>query len=303
MSNILVTGCNGFVGRHLVTELSANNIAVYGPNSHAIDTNTQSSDSEFVDLTDKDNVKNIDFKAVDGVVHLAGLAAVGPSFNKPMDYIRTNMGIELNLFEEALRQKAFIRFLLISSGSLYDAKAPLPLTEASSTIPNSPYAVSKLGQEQLAAYYATRGFECIIARPFNHIGPGQGPGFIVPDLALQVLEAKRAGKNEVSVGNIETKRDYTDVRDIARAYRLLLEKGKPGETYNICSGKSLSGHQILSGLMDAADVSLKVKVDPAKFRPSDALDIYGSYEKLNKDTGWKPETPITQTLRDVIQSM
>jgi GDP-4-dehydro-6-deoxy-D-mannose reductase len=192
------------------------------------------------------------------------------------------------------------RFIVISTGALYDAKAALPLTESSKVDPNSPYAVSKIGQEQMALYYTSRGFECIIARPFNHIGPGQGPGFIVPDLAEQIIKVEKGEASEVMVGNLDAKRDYTDVRDIARAYRLLLEKGKSGEVYNICSGTPRSGHEILEGLLAASGGNVNTQQDPAKMRPSDTPEIYGSHDKLAQDTGWQPEIALEQTLRDVI---
>lgn len=300
MNRIMVTGANGFVGQHLTQELTSNGIEVIGV-GHSTSSDTPNMLS--LDLTSPSDCSKVDFSQVLGVIHLAGLAAVGPSFANPMQYITTNMGIEVNLFETALKQKATPRFLIISSGSLYDPNAPLPLSEESSTIPSSPYAVSKLGQEQIAQYYARLGFECIIARPFNHIGPGQGPGFIVPDLASQIFKAKKAGSNEIKVGNLKAKRDYTDVRDIARAYRLLLSKGKPGAIYNVCSGRSISGQTILKGLMAAARVNLRPVVDQSKLRPTDNPDIYGSHQKLTRDTGWQPSISIEQTLKDVIDSM
>jgi GDP-4-dehydro-6-deoxy-D-mannose reductase len=234
-------------------------------------------------------------------VHLAGMTSVGASFDQPMQYMLMNIGIEINLFETALKQRARPRFVIVSSGTLYDPSANLPLTEASTVLPNSPYAVSKLGQEQLAQYYASRGFECIIARPFNHIGPGQGLGFIVPDLTKQVVEYEKGLSQEVFVGNLDAKRDYTDVRDIARAYRLLLEKGKPGEIYNICSGVALSGHEILALILKSTSSNPVIKQDPARMRPSDNPVFYGDYTELNKDTGWKPEIEIETTIADVVE--
>ena len=204
-----------------------------------------------LDLNNPNDVEKVDFHGIDGVIHLAGLAAVGTSFSEPMNYINTNIGIEVNLFETALKQKAYPRFLIISSGTLYDPKAELPLIETSGVLPSSPYAISKLGQEQSAQYYSQRGFECIITRPFNHIGPGQGTGFILPDITKQVIEYEQGSSREILVGNLDAKRDYTDVRDIVRAYRLLIEKGRPSEVYNICSGRPLSGHEILDHVLRA----------------------------------------------------
>jgi len=302
MSKILVTGSNGFVGQHLVKELADNGMTVVGVGG-PIGNHEQPPYVESyleLDLSKPEEAAKIDFTGVTGVVHLAGLAAVGPSFDDPMLYMNVNVGIEVNLFETALKQGAKPRFIIISSGTLYDPKSALPLTETSPVDPNSPYAVSKIGQEQMALYYQSRGFEVIIARPFNHIGPGQGPGFIVPDFAQQIVAIEKGEATDVLVGNLEAERDYTDVRDIVRAYRLLLEKGKSGGVYNICSGKPVAGHAILDGLVKASHAKVEVKQDPDKMRPSDTPEIYGSHDRLAADTGWQPEIALDQTLVDVI---
>lgn len=302
MKKVLVTGANGFVGQHLVKELAENDISVVGVGGPAGNKTKSPHVDEYVviDLNDAAAVDKIDFTGIDGVIHLAGLASVGPSFEKPLEYITTNIGIEINLFEAAIRQGKTPRFLVISSGSLYGAKASLPLTEESPVVPDSPYAVSKIGQEQMAFHYAGRGFECLVARPFNHIGPGQNPGFLVPDVARQIIACDNGDQSEISVGNLDARRDYTDVRDIVRAYRLLLEKGRSGEVYNICSGRSVSGHDMVSGLLEAAGSQAPLKQDPALMRPSDNPDIYGDYSKLTEATGWKPEIALETTLKDVI---
>jgi len=297
MSKILVTGANGFVGRHLVRELvehGAQVVSVGGPGKRS------DGASLSLDLTRADEAKKIDFSDITGAIHLAGLAAVGPSFDDPMRYITTNMGIEVNLIQAALDQRVSPRFLIVGSGSLYDPASKLPLDESSPLLPSSPYSVSKLGQEEIARYYNTRGLECIIARPFNHIGPGQEPGFIVPDIAQQIIAVERGLSNEIQVGNLDARRDYTDVRDIVRAYRYLLEKGETGETYNICSGKALSGHEILKELCRAAGIKPSIKEDSSRLRPSDNPVIYGSHQKLTLATGWQPKIPIKVTLSDTL---
>jgi GDP-4-dehydro-6-deoxy-D-mannose reductase len=304
MKKVLVTGVNGFVGLHLAKELNDKGYDVMGVGGKTGAKDIPGSVEVYheLDLTDIEQAATIDFSGVDYVVHLAGLAAVGPSFDNPMLYIGVNVGIEVNLFETALKQNVKPKFLIISSGTLYDSKAELPLNETSPVDPNSPYAVSKIGQEEMALYYETRGFECVIARPFNHIGPGQGLGFIVPDLLKQVVDYQNGLTQEVLVGNLDAQRDYTDVRDIARAYRLLLEKGKSGEVYNVCSGKALSGHQILDSLLSLVDKRPEIKQDPTRLRPSDTPVIYGSNQKISEYTGWNPEIDISQTLKDVMQS-
>lgn len=302
MTRVLVTGVNGFVGNHLAKELHQNHIEVVGIGGPRGTTER----SPFVDqyialnLLNRSEVHEISFRGIDGVIHLAGLAALNPSFGDPMSYVQTNIGIEVNLFEEALAQNLRPRFLIVSSGALYNPHVQQPLTEESPVTPSSPYAVSKMGQEQMAFYYSLRGFECIVARPFNHIGPGQGTGFIVPDLAKQVIELKAGKTDHVLVGNLDAQRDYTDVRDIVHAYRLLLEKGRPGQIYNICSGVARSGHEILSLITKAADVAPSLREDPQRMRPSDSPILYGDHRKLSTDTGWQPSINIETTINDVI---
>jgi GDP-4-dehydro-6-deoxy-D-mannose reductase len=302
MQNILITGANGFVGNHLAKELAEHgfNVSGVGGDIGSSDKSPYIAHYQVLDLADKNGAAHLDFRNIDGVIHLAGLAAVGPSFDDPMLYINVNMGIEINLFETALSQNCRPRFLVISSGSLYDPSASMPLSEASPVAPNSPYSVSKLGQEQMAIYYAGRGFETIIARPFNHIGPGQNPGFIAPDLAQQLVEVEKGKSKKISVGNLDATRDYTDVRDIVRAYRLLLKRGVSGEIYNVCSGKAYSGHDILNGLLKPMDIKPKIVNDPERMRPADIAAIYGNHDKLTKHTGWKPSISIDDTLRDVV---
>ena len=296
---MLITGANGFVGKHLVT-------ALHGAGHNVIATGTETQDSSgadayfAADLMQRAEVDGLSFHEIDGVIHLAGLAAVGPSFGDPLRYLNVNMGAQTNLFEAAIAQSAKPRFLVISSGSLYDPKAELPLTEDSSVMPNSPYAVSKLGQEQLAQYYNSRGIPTILARPFNHIGPGQSVGFIVPDLAQQIVAQETADHPVIKVGNLAAKRDYTDVRDIAKAYVALIEDGRPGEMYNVCSGRSVSGEEILHKMLRLTGKDFQTESDPAKIRPADVADIYGSAGKLNRDTGWVPTIPLEQTLTDAL---
>ncbi|RWZ79502.1 MAG: NAD-dependent epimerase/dehydratase family protein [Candidatus Chaera renei] len=298
-TKILVTGANGFVGRHVVNELKAHRYEVLAMGGN--DT-VSGMDTINLDLTNPQALAQIDFSDISGVIHLAGLAAVGPSFVEPLRYLSVNAGIEINIFETLLTRNSKPRFLIVSSGSLYDPGASLPLDESSGVSPSSPYAVSKITQEELAFYYARRGFESIVARPFNHIGPGQGLGFIVPDLAVQVAAYKRGETNRILTGNLSAKRDYTDVRDIARAYRLLLEWGKAGEIYNVCSGTAISGKEILSKLVRAAGIRNfpVVTVDPSKKRPSDNPVIFGSHKKLTDATGWRPRISIDTTIKDVM---
>ncbi len=303
MKKIIITGVNGFVGNHLAREFSDAGYNIVGVGGRLLGQKQPDCIDEYieVDLTDENEVAKISFEGVDGVMHLAGLAAVGPSFDDPVGYVKKNVAMETYLFEAALRQGVKPKFVIVSSGALYDPKASLPLTESSSVVPSSPYAVSKITQEQMGQYYAMRGFEVVIARPFNHIGPGQGLGFLVPDLTKQIIDIEHGEATKLLVGNLEAKRDFTDVRDIAHAYRLLFENGRRGEIYNVCSGESHSGATILEKLMSLSTAQVAVEQDPTRMRPSDVPNIYGSPDKLTKDTGWTPQIAIEQTLQDVIE--
>ena len=303
MSKVIVTGASGFVGYHLAHELSTSGARVIGI---AQDQNSTLENVSYqqIDLSDRNEVRSkLDYSGIDGVIHLAGMAAVGGSFDEPLKYINVNSAIQINLMEAALEQNSHAKFVVVSSGSVYGPNNPLPLTEKSATLPTSPYSVSKLAQENLAQYYAYRGLHCIIARPFNHIGPGQKAGFIVPDLACQVEEAKKSGQSEIRVGNLSTERDYTDVRDIVRAYRLLLDTGQSGEIYNICSGVAHSGTEILNTLADIAGVKIYPVKDDSKNRPIDNPLVYGDFTKLSEVTGWKPEIKLEQTLTDFMRAL
>lgn len=300
MGKVLVTGASGFVGTHLVHKLRENGYGVsalgYSPASVFDD------DVEYVsaDLTSPEATSHVSLKDVDVIFHLAGLAAVGPSFERPAEYLRVNSEIEINLFEECIKQNTFPKFLIISSSQVYDPNAPQPFTEDTAIVPPSPYAVSKLAQESIAMHYSRRGFEVVIARPFNHIGPGQSEGFLVSDVAKQIAELEHAGGGRLLIGNLDSQRDYTDVRDIVRAYIALAEKGLSGEIYNICSGRPTSGSAIVQQLIALSTVPIETVRDPRRARPSDVACMYGSCSKLRTDTGWTPEIPLEQTLKDAL---
>jgi len=302
VKRILITGVNGFVGPHLVSELKKNDYYIIGVGGKlGSEFPVEEIDEYFVlDLMKKNILKNIDLSKLDGIIHLAGLAAVGPSFVDPMKYINTNIGLEVNIFEACIKQKVRPKIVIVSSGSIYSSKNKMPINENSHISPTSPYAVSKTAQEIMASYYENLGFDVVIARPFNHIGPGQGLGFMVPDLAKQIIDFSNGNVDKVIVGNLDSQRDYTDVRDISKAYRLLYEKGKSGEVYNICSGSAISGNKILNDLMKIKGIRAEVKLDESKLRPSDNPIIVGDYSKIMKDTGWQPEILIEQTLKDIL---
>ena len=295
-ARIAVTGVNGFVGRHLAAELTDHAIEVVGIGIE---------DRAAVDL---DTYAQADLVAgwpeigpVDAVIHLAGLAAVGPSFDDPQRYLTVNSSIVTHVAEALLGTPA--RLILVSSGAIYDGLQPLPLGEDSAIALSSPYAVSKVLNENQAAYYSGRGLQCVVARPFNHIGPGQGPGFLLPDLAA-LLDSASPGDGPIRTGNLASRRDYSDVRDVARAYRLLATQPHLSHAvYNICSGVSLSGEDILAVLAKAVGRdTVRTETDPARLRPSDPAEIVGDNTRLREDTGWAPRFSIEETVADFLKA-
>lgn len=296
MTQIVITGVNGFVGKHLARELVSHNITVIGIGREPeLDGELIEAVSDYISV---DLVSSWpETGPVDAVIHLAGLAAVGPSFERPQDYININSALITNMAEYFLKHDHKPRLLIVSSGAIYDPNQPLPLSEESRIGMNSPYAVSKVLVENQCEYYRNQGLDCIVVRPFNHIGPGQMPGFLIPD----VLGQLKSGES-VTVGNISTKRDYTDVRDIARAYRLLATASQLNHhLYNACSGASTSGIEIVDQLKAALNKrSVEAVVDQSKVRPTDPVDIYGDCSRLTADTGWKPEFTLKQTIADII---
>ncbi len=190
----------------------------------------------------------------------------------------------------------------MSSGQIYGmtADSQLPLTETSPMDFSSPYSVAKAAQENLVSMYAKLGLESVIARPFNHIGPGQQPGYLVADLAKQIAELERGGGGTLRVGNLSSRRDFTDVRDIVRAYVLLADSGKAGEAYNVCTGESRSGQEVLELLLGLSDATISVEQDPARMRPADIPELRGDATRIRADTGWRPQIPLEQTLSETL---
>lgn len=291
----LITGASGFVGQHLVNFLGKEeDIICLGHQPNGDLPNYYS-----VDLTNSESLTNVPLDEVEAVFHLAGLAAVGASFDQPRRYIDTNAGMQLTLFEEFKKRGKHPRILIVSTGGVY-GPSDQPLTETAELGTSNPYIISKLTQEMLGHYYLKLGFPVLIARPFNHIGPGQLEGFLVADLAKQIVEAELSNSGEIKAGNLDSKRDYTDVRDIVAAYDLIMKKGEPGEIYNVCSGRARSGKEILDTLVRLSRSSIQVTPDPSKMRPAEIKEITGSYTLLNEDTGWAPKIQLDETLNDVL---
>lgn len=300
--NVVISGVNGFVGRHLVRELKKININIIG-----IDLGAQPND-EIKGLVDKyfsaDLTKKWPKLAESrAVIHLSGIAAVGPSFDNPQKYINDNSAMITNMCEYYSRQEYRPRIIIVSSSAIYDGEQPMPINEKGILKYNSPYAVSKILNENQAAYYRNRGLECIVVRPFNHIGPGQFEGFIIPDFFARIIKLEK-NSNIINTGNINTRRDFTDVRDIAKAYiKIALAETVKFDTYNVCSGKSLSGLEILNLLKEKLGRSnVEYRIDPSLIRPTDITEIVGDSTRITEELGWKPQINIEQTIEDFVKS-
>ena len=300
---IVITGINGFVGKHLARELVNSGHQVVGI---GMDESVNSEISDIVTEYKRADLGEAwpELLGVDSIIHLAGLAAVGPSFDKPQDYITINSSIVTNMCEYYLKQDKKPRVVMISSGAIYDPNQPMPISETSPLVFSSPYSVSKVLLENQAAYYLSRGLECVVMRPFNHIGPGQAPGFLVPDLAEKILN-RESPTDPIKVGNLATKRDYTDVRDVATAYRLVAtSEAKPQHlVYNVCSGVSHSGEEVLNVMSKAMGINKpEISVDPAFIRPNDIMDIRGDNSRLNEEFGWSTSYEFDRTIADFVEA-
>lgn len=289
----LVTGGHGFVGRWLSAHLEqeGDEVVVTG---------------EEVDVTDADAVRH-SFEDIrpDAVYHLAGWASVGSSWTDPAGAFRVNANGAVHVLDAARRLDPSPRVLIVSSAEVYGRVQPaqLPLTEETPVSPVSPYAASKVAAE-VAARQAFLGYELpvFVVRPFNHIGPGQSPGFVVSDLAKRIVEAERSGATVLEMGNPSPRRDLTDVRDVVRAYRMLVDRGEPGATYNVCSGEDVQVGELARRLIELSGVDLELRTESVELRPVDVPVLRGDAGRLRAATGWVPEVPLDETLLDVLGS-
>lgn len=305
---IFVTGATGFAGSHLLDQLLAQGHSVtalmHAATSHQSMPDHPRLTAVTGDLLDPESLKTaVTSVKPDVIYHLAGQAYPALSWNKPALTLAINTGGVANLLDAAVAAGR-PRVVIVTSAEIYGfvSQAELPLTEQSAPQPRHPYGVSKWAAGMLTAVYWQRyQLPVVEARPFNHIGPRQALGFVVPDFASQ-LAAIKLGRQpaKIAVGNLDAQRDFSDVRDVVRAYIALAERGQPGEAYLICSGQPVSIHYLLNTLIEAAGISVEVSYDPARMRPSDTPCLYGSYAKIKRDTGWQPEIHLRQALNDAL---
>jgi GDP-4-dehydro-6-deoxy-D-mannose reductase len=288
----LVTGASGFVGGYLLAHLEAEGDDVVGRDR-----------GDGLDITDRRCVAEIfAHHAPEVVYHLAALSHVGESWGSPQQVIETNVVGTLNVLDAA-RAASVRRVLVVGSAEEYGLVEgpPHPITEEEPLRPFTPYGASKVGAGFLAlqAFLGT-GLETIRVRAFNHTGPGQPPRFVVPALAHRVAQTEHAGLDTVAVGNLDPVREVNDVRDIVRAYRLLVQRGTAGDVYNVCSGVGLEVRDVAQRLLAQSTRPLELRVDPALARPADVPVLVGDPSKLIAATGWQPRHTLDDTLTDML---
>jgi GDP-4-dehydro-6-deoxy-D-mannose reductase len=283
----LLTGASGFVGCHVEAAIACTSLP------------------RGIDLQDREALNEaVGFIQPDAVIHLAAQSFVPAAFENPRKTFDINFYGTLNLLE-ALKAAGFKgRMIFVGSGDIYGqvAESAFPVKEDFPLRPRNPYAVSKVAAEALCYQWSqTENFEIIMVRPFNHIGPGQSARFVLSDFAQQITEISVGHRSPVlSVGDIDVTRDFTDVRDVVRAYELLLTKGKNGTVYNVCSGHEHSIRELLLRLIEFSSVEVKIEQDLSRMRPAEQRRMVASYELLHKDTGWNPKISLDQSLKDLL---
>ncbi len=310
---ILITGVTGFVGLHFLDYLNAKEpgSSVLGIARHTAGFNSAQYPHlhitlRQIDLLDKEPVgKALAEFAPEYILHLASVSSVALSWQMPLESFVNNTNIFLNLAEQVRVIGIPCRILSVGSSEEYGdvPENELPLTESHSLQPVSPYAVARVSQEMLSTIYA-KGYklDIVISRSFNHIGPGQKDKFVISSFARQLVQLARNNDpvKKIITGDLNIIRDFLDVRDVVKAYYLLLTKGKSGEVYNICSGRGILLKDIITKMSEALNITTVVEVNPALIRPNENRKITGSYQKLHTNLGWSPELTLEESIRDLI---
>ena len=311
MRRVLVTGVTGFAGSHLVDYiLTRNDCEIFGIQRWRSPLENVEHFKEKItlvecDLRDASSTRDtLERMRPDWIFHLAAQSFVPTSWSAPTESLTTNVLGELNIFEAVRRIGLQCRIQIACSSEEYGMvnADELPIKETNPLRPLSPYAVSKVAQDLLAyQYWMSWKVDSVRTRGFNHEGPRRGPVFVASDFAKQIADIEKGLKPPVlHVGNLEAKRDFTDVRDMVRGYWLALEKCEPGEVYNLCSGKAYSIRQVLDLLLGMSKVRIEVRQDRLRLRPSDVPVLLGDRTKFTQATGWEPAIPFERTLQDML---
>lgn len=301
---ILVTGAAGFAGSHLLDLLASDGadlVAWHRP-GRVPPRQVPRTTWDAVDLLDRRMVAEAIRRRPPGAVyHLAGAAHVGRAWDTITSTLAANVR-ETHFLLDALHDASLDVPILVPSSAMIYRPAKEPLTEEHVIVPTGPYGVSKLAQELLAVRACRDGAGTRIARSFNHIGPRQDPSFAASGFARQIAEIEAGGRDaEIVVGNLEAKREATDVRDTVRAYQAILERGRPGRSYNVCSGDAIPVGDVLEQLVAKSRVRVRIRVDPARFRPNDLPLVEGDPTRIREELGWTPQIPLQQTLDDLLE--
>lgn len=307
----LVTGIAGFVGSHMAEYLLDRDVEVVGTirnrsrMDHILPIQHRVKLAE-CELRDPFSVETLlKQERPDLIFHLAAQSFVPTSWNSPVDTIHNNVAGQLNIFEAVHRLGLNSKIQIACSSEEYGHVEPYetPIREDNPLRPLSPYAVSKAAQDYLGyQYFKSYGLHVIRTRTFNHTGPRRGEQFVTSNFAKQIAEIEKGLRPPVvHVGNLQAKRDFTDVRDVVHAYWLALELAEPGECYNIASGSCITIEEMLNMLLSMSTITIEVVEDPARMRPSDVEILLGDYSKFNQQTGWEPSIPLEKTLGDLLQ--
>jgi GDP-4-dehydro-6-deoxy-D-mannose reductase len=300
----LVTGATGFVGGHLLDRLAGTGpvAAWYRPDGRPPDLD-RDVDWLAVDLLDRPAVSRaLDEVSPARIYHVAGAPQVDTSWHNVVPHLRANALATHHLLDAVRELDRPCRVLVVSSSQIYQMTDE-PISEETTLLPATPYGLSKLAQDQLALRACDEdGLDVVLARPFNHAGPGQSPAFAISSFARQIarIEAGLA-KPEIRVGNLDTRRDLTDVRDVVEAYVRLMESAPRGRPYNICSGRAWRIRDLLDELLQLAQTSVKIDVDETRLRPNDVPVVQGDATRIRAELGWSPKIRVEQTILDTLE--
>ena len=304
----LITGITGFAGGHLAQILIDRGDEVFGVArdiGFSLDHLSQKIDTVIKDLQDMQVVNHLlEEVKPDAIYHLAGQAFVPTAWDNPWDTLENNIRPQLNILQAMIKQNSKARLLVVASNEVYGVVPldKLPVKEDTLMRPDNPYGVSKVAQDTLALqYHLSHGVDVLRVRAFNHIGPRQSPFFVASSFAKQIAQIE-AGLHEpvLCVGNLEAQRDFTDVIDVMRGYALLVEKGQPGEAYNVGTGRAYSIQYLLDTLLSYTDTRIEIQQDSDRMRPSDVPVIYADNSKLRAQTGWEPTYKFEESLKRVL---
>ena len=312
MNKFLITGFSGFVSKHFIDYLNDHHegaivigLDINDPVFSFKQYKNINCSFKKINLIETEAVKNIllEFQP-NYILHLASFSSVAYSWEQPVNAFVNNLNIFLNLVDQIRLLSIDCRILSVGSSEEYGkiVQSNLPLVEDMPVNPISPYAVARHSQEQLSKVYCEGyGLNIVMTRSFNHIGPGQLEKFAIPSFIKKILEAKKKNEKSITVGNVNIVRDFVDVRDVVKAYYLLLLNGKKGEIYNICSNHGVTLKSIIENIMDLVGYHIEIEIDPALVRPNDNEIIIGSYDKIKNQLNWEPTINLNQSLKDIIE--